>query len=90
MTDLETSLLNAGAINDLLEKTVKRRVKLHADMGKQLKKWREKGGIMGKEISKKLGISTAHYFNLEAGRQQFTTELINKVMTVVKEGEESC
>jgi predicted transcriptional regulator len=84
MTDLETSLLNAGAINDLLEKTVRRRVKLHADMGRQLKKWRDSTGMLGKDISKKLGISTAHYFNLEAGRQQFTTELINKALLLVK------
>jgi predicted transcriptional regulator len=84
MTDLETSLLNAGAINDLLEKTMRRRVKLHADMGKQLKKWRDSSGMLGKDISKKLGISTAHYFNLEAGRQQFTTELINKAFLLVK------
>jgi predicted transcriptional regulator len=84
MTDLETSLLNAGAINDLLEKTVRRRVKLHADMGKQLKKWRDSSGMLGKDISKRLGISTAHYFNLEAGRQQFTTELINKALLLVK------
>jgi predicted transcriptional regulator len=84
MTDLETSLLNAGAINDLLEKTVRRRVKLHADMGRQLKKWRDSTGMLGKDISKRLGISTAHYFNLEAGRQQFTTELINKALLLVK------
>jgi predicted transcriptional regulator len=84
MTDLETSLLNAGAINDLLEKTVRRRVKLHADMGRQLKKWRDSSGMLGKDISKRLGISTAHYFNLEAGRQQFTTELINKALLLVK------
>ena len=84
MTDLEASLLNAGAINDLLEKTSRRRVKLHADMGKQLKKWRDSSGMLGKDISKKLGISTAHYFNLEAGRQQFTTELINKALLLVK------
>ena len=84
MTNLETSLLNAGAINDLLEKTSRRRVKLHADMGKQLKKWRDSSGMLGKDISKKLGISTAHYFNLEAGRQQFTTELINKALLLVK------
>ena len=84
MTDLEASLLSASAINDLLEKTSRRRVKLHADMGKQLKLWRCAKGILGKDFSKKLGISTAHYFNLEAGRQQFTTELINKALTLVK------
>lgn len=90
MTDLEASILNAGAINDLLEKTSRRRVQLHADMSKMLKIWRGQKAIMGKDICKHLGITTAHYFNLEAGRQQFTTDLINRILTMIKNSEKSC
>lgn len=84
MNDLESSLLNAGAINDLLEKTERRRHQLHCEIGKHLKKWRLQTGILGKVISKKLGISTGHYFNLEGGRQQFSNEMIGKVLNLIQ------
>ncbi len=46
--------------------------------------YRKQKGLNSEEISKKLGISRAHYTHLENGTRAFTEDLIKKTATVLE------
>lgn len=50
--------------------------------------YRKKKGLNSEEISKKLGISRAHYTHLENGTRAFTEDLIKKTAIVLEIPEE--
>lgn len=50
--------------------------------------YRKQKGLNSEEISKKLGISRAHYTHLENGTRAFTEDLIKKTATVLEIPEE--